>query len=176
MNSFKIRAALSVLLLALAGLVIMNVMAVAAPRANDVAWSVRCTSPKDKKTPKACEAFQQLSIQQKGQKTFTRLAEMGVGYPAEKKGKPRGVLILPLGVLLEGPMTLKIGDQGAAKFRIRYCEKAGCYAYLDFEQAQIDAMKKADKMTVSITAVTGKTIAIVMSLKGFGDALEKAKG
>ncbi len=174
MKSLIIRIVLPVLLLASGGYCLTQAMA-AAPAAK-AAWDVRCDTPKDKKTPKTCEAYQQLSIQQKGQKTVSRLAEMAIGYPAEKKGKPRGVLILPLGIALDSPMTLAIGEQKPLTFRVRYCERQGCFAYLNFEQAQIDLMKKADKLKVTVSAMTGKNISIIMSLKGFGSAIDKAKG
>jgi invasion protein IalB len=149
--------------------------AAAAAPANVQFWTERCTTPKDKGGKKFCEIFQRLAVQKKGQASM-RLLEFAVGFPVNNNNQPRGVLIVPLGVSVEKPMTLQIGDKGGQNsFHIRYCEADGCYAFLDLPDALLAQMKGNDKMTVTLPAVNGKNIAIVMSLKGFGTAMDKIK-
>src|SRR4051812_853722 len=69
-----------------------------APAAPVQFWDTRCDTPKDKKAAKYCEAFQRLSIQSKDKKDQLRLIELAIGFPPDKKGEARGVLIVPLGV------------------------------------------------------------------------------
>lgn len=160
--------------------------AASAPAAQEF-WTVRCMpvrndkaakAEKDAKAanePKYCEVFQRLAVAKKGEKNAKRLAEFAVGFPPDKKGLARGVVVVPLGVLLEKPIKIQLDPKTEFTFRARFCEPDGCYAFLDLSQDQIEQMKKSEKLTLTIPTLAGNNIAIIMSLKGFGPALDKLK-
>jgi len=136
-------------------------------------WSTRCDPPKDK-AAKYCEVFQRLSMTEKDKKEAMRVAEFAIGYPTDKKGA-RGVLILPLGILLDGPLQVQIGSGAAFTFHARFCDQGGCYSFLELGDDQIDQLKKNDKLTIQFAALNGQKMDIPMSLKGIGPALDKIK-
>ena len=149
---------------------------VATPKSTGPVWIQRCEPAKDKKSVSYCEVFQELLFQKKGEKQAQRLAEIAVGFPPEKKGAARGVIIVPLGVLLETPFKIQIGEKGNPFiFHPRFCSYDGCISYIDLGQDQLQQMKAADQMTLMLQMASGKPLSIVMSLKGFGPALDKLK-
>lgn len=151
----------------------------AAPAAADEnAWANRCEDLKEgeKVTGKYCEAFQRLSVMQKDAdpKTAQRLAEFAIGYPPADKGKPRGVMILPLGIIVDEKVVIEIDGKESMKFAIHYCDQAGCVGLLELNAGLLDKMRKGQAMTVKTKANNGQPLQIGMSLKGLGDALDKA--
>lgn len=142
------------------------------------AWAVRCQEVENEgKKQNYCETFQNLSIQQTNDKGESaepqRLIEMALGYSDGKT--VRGVVILPLGVVVEEPLEIEIDGKNKFTFRVRYCEPSGCYAFLTLNDSTLSRMQKGEEMVVRATAATGQTLDIPMSLKGFAKALDKAK-
>ena len=143
---------------------------------NAPAWAKRC----DDTDQSYCEIVQQLSVVETGQ----RLIEFAIGFPqqkpdeeqkkksAEGKDTASGVIILPLGVLLESGMRLQVDDHAPYKFQARFCQPAGCYAFISLPGPVLELMRKGDTVTVAFKEAGGKTVDIKMSLKGFTKALE----
>lgn len=141
--------------------------AAAAPSA-DAPWSVRCSS--DKPAPgRECEVYQRLVVAKTGQ----RVAEFAVGFPKDKQDG-RGVIVLPLGILLEDGIVMQIGDGQKFKFKPRYCNPDGCFAFVNVNATLTDALKKGTEVQFNAKALTGKEIKIKMSLKGLDKALKQA--
>lgn len=144
------------------------------------AWATRCEKVKlDEKKPEQdyCEVFQNLSMVKKGEdgkQSAQRLAEFAIGYPPNQK-KARGVLVLPLGVLVEEAMSMQIDGKQDVSFRVRYCTPEGCFAFLTMPDSVLDKMSKGEKLTVKGKAFTGQNLEIVISLAGFSKALAKVK-
>lgn len=164
----------------IAGASLMAASSSNAKEAEPQFWTTRCDTlknPNDKnaKPVKYCEAFQRLAVSKKGQKEMQRVAEFAVGYPPDKKGNPRGVLIMPLGILLEQPLKMQLDEGKEFTFRVRYCDQTGCLAFLDLSAAKLEEFKKAEKMKITIPATNGKNLGVIMSLKGFGPAVDKVK-
>lgn len=152
--------------------------AVSAPKD---AWLTRCDKVKlEEKAPEQeyCEAFQNLSVVKENKetkaKTTQRLAEFAIGFPPGQK-KPRGVLILPLGVLVEENMQMTIDGKNDVNFRVRYCTPDGCFAFLTMPDSILEKMSKGEKLMLKAKAFTGQNVEIVMSLSGFSKALAKVK-
>jgi invasion protein IalB len=138
-------------------------------------WAVRCSDQKDQKdknTPKQCEAFQQLVAE----KTKQRVAELAVGYPDGAGKDARGVLILPLGMLLtsDAQPQMQIDDKQKFKFSMRYCTGDGCFAVLDINAALMDSLRKAGNITISGFASNGQPFNIKMDMNGFDKAMKQA--
>lgn len=139
-------------------------------------WTKRCQDLKSadgKKTTHYCEIFQQLSMKEKDGK-LQRVLEFGIGYPPGEK-KARGVLILPLGVMLEQPMSLTIDGKDEVKFTIRYCTADGCFAFLILSEEFLEKLGKGEKLSLNGTAMNGQDLHIMMALTGFGKALAQVK-
>lgn len=136
-------------------------------------WAKRCSPVNGKQY---CEAYQQLVVHQKGQVRPVRVIEAAVGYPV-KGGQAKGALIMPLGVAVDTPSRVQIGDSATTGFpvHIHVCRADGCYAAFDLTPAIVDEMRAAKKMTVILPAADGKNVAIVMSMNGFAAILDSVK-
>lgn len=143
------------------------------------AWVTRCDDLKDgdKTVGQYCEAFQRLSVMEKdaAPETAQRLAEFAIGYPPAEKGKAKGALILPLGILVSQKTKISIDGKDAMEFSMRYCDNGGCVALMDLSNSLLDKLRKGTSMTIHSEAFTGQPIEISLSLKGFGTALDKVK-
>jgi invasion protein IalB len=133
------------------------------------AWAVRCSETSEQASGQPrCEMYQRLVVQETGQ----RVAEFAIGYPADSQ-KARGVVILPLGILLTEGAQMQIDDHPAFSFKIRYCTQEGCYAFLNMNSAVLDMMRKGKVANVSFMAAEGKTIKLQLSLSGFTKSIEQ---
>lgn len=133
------------------------------------AWTVRCNKDiKDEGTKRGrCEIFQSLIVKE----TKQRFVEMAISYPKDKT-KARGVVVMPLGILLEAGAQIKIDDGKPLKFHARYCDLNGCLGFLDLDEPLLDSMRKGTKVVLSFVAMNNKTINVEISLKDFATALK----
>lgn len=136
--------------------------------ANGEFWTERCNEEGDK----YCEVFQRLMIKENNQ----RLIEFAVGYPKDAKGVAQAAIVLPLGVLVNEGIALKVDEQAPAKAAFRTCIPEGCVVVMNLPEAFIATMKKGTKITVSfLDGGTGKQVNIDMSLQGFGKKVDGVK-
>ncbi len=146
-----------------------------APAANaksDPSWLVRC---EDLKKANHCEVYQRLSVQQKGWKQSKRLAEFAIGYKQDNKKEAQGALILPLGILVNEPISIEIDEKKDFTVEIRHCNTEGCFALVEMSSGLLDKMSKGKKLVIKAKAVTGQNLHIVMLLDGIAATLEKVK-
>lgn len=135
-------------------------------------WPIRCgdqndLSKKDKRG--LCEISQTLSVKNdKGQSK--RLVEFAIGYPKDKN-MARGIFVLPLGIFVEDGLEMQVDNNTPFKFKIRYCDSAGCFAYLNLNDSVLDMMRKGTKITVRFKSIKPQNIEVPLSLKGFTKAL-----
>lgn len=134
-------------------------------------WKIRCSTEEAKKSEQKrgkCEVFQQLIVQESKQ----RFAEFAIGFPEGQK-EARGIMILPLGILLEPGVEMQIDDQQSFKFKVRYCEPGGCAAFLSLNDTVLNMLRNGKMAKVSLQSAQGKTLSFEMSLKGFGELFKK---
>jgi invasion protein IalB len=170
------------ILTVLAAAVLGISLAYAAPEADKAAappaaamvehgWAERCSEAakddKKDKTKKYCEVFQRLDVKD----TSTRVAEMVVGFP-DGKDTARGVVILPLGILLGNNVGMKIDDGKPVVFDVRFCVASGCVSYLNINKTLLDEMKKGKSATFSFKTAEGQDVNLLLSMDGFGKALK----
>jgi invasion protein IalB len=143
----------------------------AADKGNDVFWTVRCEKgfEKDLKSGK-CEVFQRLIVKETNQ----RMVEFAVGFP-EKKDTARGVIVMPLGVLLTEQVTLQIDKNKSFAFDVRYCTGDGCFAYVNLTKEVLDTMRSGQKAVLSFRTMEGRQVNVELSLKDFGKALKQVQ-
>lgn len=124
-------------------------------------WTVRC-----QEEPKYCEIVQRLVMKESGQ----RFAEIAIGYPPSEK-TARGVMILPLGVLLEEGVKMTIDDGKPYKFNFRYCSADGCIAVVVLNDKVIGQLKKGNQAVLQFKNLKGQNINLPITLKGFTSAI-----
>lgn len=131
-------------------------------------WAIRCA--KDEKTGKSgkCEIFQRLVVKETGK----RVVEFAVGFP-ESKDSARGVVVLPLGMLLTEDISMQIDKEKSFSFKPRYCLPEGCYAFVNLNRKLLDLMRGGKEVQISFRALDGKPVSIKLSLDGFGKSLKE---
>ena len=127
-------------------------------------WQTRC----EKNDAKKCEAYDFLGVKD----SKSRIAEFAVAFP-ESKSVARGVIILPLGILLESGVNMSVDDGKPYAFKVRYCTEAGCFAYIKMESALLETMKKGTNIKFQLKSIDGSNINLVLALEGFGKALKQ---
>jgi len=137
------------------------------PPPDDDVWQVRC-SAEENDPSRECEIFQRLITTEGGQ----RVAEFAVGFPKEEP-HARGVIILPLGILLTDDIEMQIDDNEKFRFKARYCTNQGCFAFIALDDKILGMLKKGTRAKIECKAFNGKPININMSLKGFTASLKK---
>ena len=140
-----------------------------------VQWSIRCNKAEGQTEPVEvepgkCEMYQKQTIKDTGQ----RLVEFAIGYPQGAQNA-RGIVILPLGIMLQPGLTMQIDEQTPFKFDVRYCIQNGCYAFLELNDDVIKKMSRGDKATLTMMAQNEKRRAIPIPLGGFTKALNQVK-
>lgn len=129
-------------------------------------WTVRCQE--SDKAKEHCEVFQRLIVKESG----ARVAEFAIGFP-EKKDLARGVVVLPLGILLQPGVEMKIDEGKAYAFKVRYCTQAGCFAYVNLDKDLLGLMKSGTAARFVFKSADGKDVNLSMPLTGFGKALKE---
>lgn len=175
MGKSKIMLAAAVALVAAAGFLFTSVQPVASQDKEVSAWTVRCDKDGAEGQKGHCEIFQRLIVKETGQ----RFAEFAITVPQNDKANDKaneedakGVVILPLGILLPGGAQMSIADQ-KFRFQIRYCTQQGCFAFLDMNSKLLDMMRKGEKAVLTFNAVSGKSMNVDISLAGFTKSLEE---
>jgi invasion protein IalB len=102
--------------------------------------------------------------------TGQRVVEMAVGFPKDKQNA-RGIVIAPLGILLQPGVQMKIDDREAFKFHVRFCDTAGCFAFIELNDKVLSAMKAGQKIVLIFQSIDGKSVNVELSLKDFAKAL-----
>ena len=128
--------------------------------AESSAWLKRCEE-------KNCEIVQRLMSQQ----NQTRVLEMAIGFPPGEKNA-RGVMVLPLGVDMQQPFTLRIDDGKPVPFKMRYCLSDGCYGFMTLSPEMLTRMKKGQLGVFEFKTFDGQPGRLPLSLDGFTASLE----
>lgn len=129
-------------------------------------WIIRCQQASD---AKRCELSQTLVIQ--GQSAPIAL----IAFGREKKSDPlRMVIQLPTNVTIDGGVKILFtSGEPAVDLNFRRCFPAGCFADASAPDALINKLKAtAEPMTIKFKDGTEREIALPLSLRGFGPALD----
>lgn len=129
------------------------------------AWNTRCDDNG------YCEMFQRINADEKG---TARLAEFAIGFPDGAK-TARGVVVLPLGILVQPGVGMHVDEKDSFKFAINHCSDSGCIGYIDLNDAVLSKLKSGTEASFVFFATNGKKIRIPMSLVGFSKAFGKVK-
>lgn len=136
----------------------------------ELPWSKRCS--KDAKGAETCEVFARLET---GGKDNVRVAEFAI-TPVNDKGEAQGVVILPLGILLEQNVAMKMDEGKPAQFKPRFCTNAGCFSYLNLNKEILSSMRSGKSINFFFKTAEGQDVRLIMSLTGFGKAIKGLRG
>ena len=135
-------------------------------------WAVRCSDgkPPGKTAAKNCEIFKLLQVSQ----SHMRVAEFAASFPdPANTDLARGAVVLPLGILFDQGVTMKVDDNKPFVFRPQYCTNAGCFALIDLTKAVLDQMKKGEAVHFLFRTMTGQNVDLSLKLSGFGKTLKQ---
>ncbi|MFP4097539.1 MAG: invasion associated locus B family protein [Alphaproteobacteria bacterium] len=131
-------------------------------QSDEVAWAVRCEED-EQGNAAHCEMFTRLNLKD----TDTRLVEFALGYPKEGDQVARGIIIVPLGILLQEDVVLSVDEEEKLRARPRYCSENGCYVYVTLPESLVSAMKRGNEASLMFRAANGRPVAVKVSLAGF---------
>ncbi|HVU19883.1 MAG TPA: invasion associated locus B family protein [Rhizomicrobium sp.] len=124
-------------------------------------WRLIC--PTDKEAKGSCTMMSELVDQKSG----TRLAQLTIGSEDEK---PVLAIKVPLTVLLPAGVGLQFGSD-TQTFPYQMCEPDGCIAFVPVDDKLRSSFDGAKSLSIVVTASqNGKTVALPMSVQGYGDA------
>ncbi|MBI1326361.1 MAG: hypothetical protein GC136_01830 [Alphaproteobacteria bacterium] len=132
-------------------------------------WVLRCDKFKDVKEGQRqeyCEVFIRALVKDTGQRIF----EFAVGYPEADKAA-RGVFILPLGLVLDSPLSLKLDGQPPLAFKIRYCTGDGCYAFVTLDDALLGKLRSSKALAIEGSAQNGQPVKLEIPMDEFAKAM-----
>ena len=126
-------------------------------------WELRCVRVAEGDEP--CQLYQLLK-DQKG----TSTAEISmVALPEGGQAAAGATIITPLETLLPANITLQIDTAKPKVYPFTFCAPIGCVSRVGFTKAEIDALKKGAKasMTIVPAAAPSQKVVLDISLKGF---------
>lgn len=125
-------------------------------------WRTACppAALKDQK----CQMMQDVLDSKSG----TTVAQIAIG---NEGGKDELIATLPLGLALEPGVGLILGADPVRVFPYRTCGQAGCIAVLVLDDKTAASFKSSKDGRVLVAGLDGKPVAIPLSLKGYGDAM-----
>ncbi len=125
-------------------------------------WRLLCPALKDKDV--SCELSQDVVDQRAGQ----RLARL---IMVKEKDKSLVLAVtVPLQVLLEPGLGLKLGDDKMRVYQYKTCTEEGCLSVIPVTDELEAAFAKAQQSSVAVAQPDGKGVELPFSMKGYGEA------
>lgn len=131
-------------------------------------WSVLCTAPNQVK---------QCTVQQVQSESQTNRFVLGVELRPVPDGGVTGRLVMPFGLQLSAGVTLALDQNPAGQpLQFQTCIPSGCLVPLTFQAATVAALKAGTQLKLNTKSLdaNAKPLVFNISLKGFGNALERA--
>jgi len=125
-------------------------------------WRLFC--PARKEAAASCEVSQDVVDQKSGM----RIARFVLLKDKDKSAVV--ALTVPLQVLLEPGIGLKIGDDQVRVFQFKTCTEDGCLSVIPMDDKMQTALGKSDKLGVVVAQPNGKAVELPFSMKGYGVA------
>ena len=127
-------------------------------------WQLICPASKDK--DKSCEIIQDVINEKAGR----RVARIVMGREKDKK-IPSLFLTVPLGVLIDPGLGLRLGADQMNAYPYKTCLEDGCVAIVPGDKRLEASFVKAQEATIAFaTPPEGKAIEVPFSMKGFAEA------
>lgn len=140
-----------------------------APATPPPGWNSVCQSI-SRAAPLECRIEQRAILAQTGQ----LIASITIRVPGDTRS-PVLMVRVPLGLSLEGGVTLNVDGAGARSLPLQTCDNSGCYAGAPLPEDLLAAMRAGAKLEIAFQNLNKEPIKIAMSLVGFSDAFAKVK-
>jgi len=127
-------------------------------------WRLFCPDSKAKNV--SCEMSQDV-IDQKSGSRIARLI-----FVKEKDKNMVVAVTVPLQVLLEPGLGLKLGDDQVRVFQYKTCTQEGCFSVIPVNNELEAAFAKAQQAGVAVVQPDGKAVELPFSMKGYPEAHE----
>ncbi|MBU6297717.1 MAG: invasion associated locus B family protein [Alphaproteobacteria bacterium] len=125
-------------------------------------WHLLCPALKTKDG--ACEISQDVYEQRAGE----RLARIIL---AKEKDKSMVMYVtVPLQVLLEPGIGLKLGNDQVRVYQYKTCTEEGCLAVIPVDDQLLASLTKAQDAGIDVAQPNGKAAELPFSMKGYADA------
>lgn len=129
-------------------------------------WVVRCR--RGDTGDVGCEMVQQLTTASDGQTVL----QLRIAPGAD--GGHIGMLLLPLGILVQQPITLGVDADVLLEARVRSCVQTGCVAPFNIGQDEWARLRSGEALSVQVaTANTREIYEAALSLAGFTAASDR---
>jgi invasion protein IalB len=122
-------------------------------------WRLLCPALKDKK--ESCEMSQDVVDSKSGQQV-ARLV-----LARDKDNTTVMAVTVPLGVLLEPGLGLKLSKDDVRVFQYKTCTEAGCLAVIPVNAQMEGTLASTPDFSVTVAGRDGKTVELPLSTKGF---------
>lgn len=126
-------------------------------------WDLACIKTNSETDP--CSLLQILSGEE-----GNPIAEISMfRLPEGQRAVATATVIVPLETLLPAQLTISVDGAPGKRYNYTFCAPIGCVAQIGLTQADIDAMKKGNKATLSLVPATApdQVINLDVSLSGF---------
>jgi invasion protein IalB len=130
-------------------------------------WQVRCDTPPGAQGEQ-CALMQSVTAEDRANVGLTVIV---LKTPDQKSRLMR--VIAPMGVLLPSGLGLKIDQQDVGRAGFVRCLPNGCVAEVVMDETLLKQMRTGETATFIIFQTPEEGIGFPMSLKGFGDGLDK---
>ncbi len=132
-------------------------------------WMVKCEGGEG--VTERCFAFQNIVVTESRQ----QLLVLAAGYLGPK-GEPWVILTVPLGVLLQSGLALKVDEGERFDTVFKICTAKGCEAGIPLDDDLLRLMKAGLVARIAfLDAITGRQITVPVSLKGFSASFQTLK-
>ncbi len=133
-------------------------------------WDIRCVHSQNGHDP--CQLYQLLKDQ--GGNSVAEFST--VGLPPGQPAAAGATVVTPLETLLSQQVTLQIDSLPAKVYPFLFCNAQGCVARVGFTADEVQAMRKGQKITMTIYAVAApdQPVVLTISLKGFSAGYDTA--
>ena len=132
------------------------------------AWAVTCANNVDL-TALQCSAFQELRVQQSGQ----RLVRVQITVPGGEN-QPIFSMSLPHGINFGEGAKLTIDGGDTRQFPIQSADQNGSYTQVQFDDGLAAAMRAGTEGKLRLRLLNGQDLEISISLNGFTKAIDLA--
>ena len=127
-------------------------------------WRLFCPTSKDATV--SCEMSQDVV----NQKTNARVARLLLVRDKDKS------LVLavtvPLQLLLEPGLGLKVGDDQVRVYQYKTCTEEGCVSIIPLNDQLVTALAKAKQASVAVAQPNGQAVELPFSMKGYVEAYD----
>jgi len=130
-------------------------------------WTSGCQSPA-REAPLSCGMEQRAVLKETGQ----LVASLTIRVPGDTR-KPVLLVRVPLGLSIEGGVTLDVDGKGGRTLPLQTCDNGGCYASTALPDDLLKMMQRGNQLDLIFQNLNKAPIKLVMSLTGFSDTYAK---